>query len=53
MSTEEIIFVVLVLTILLVSAAWIVATRDNRFRQFWIDLTGRRTGRRPSNGNDS
>ncbi len=48
MIVAEIIFAATVAAILLVWVAWMFAPRDNRFMQFWIELTGRRTARPPS-----
>jgi hypothetical protein len=48
MTTAEIIFAALVAAILLIWAAWTFAPRDNRFMQFWIELTGRRIAGPPS-----
>jgi hypothetical protein len=45
---DEIIFFGVVAAIVLIWAAWMFAPRDNRFMQFWVDLTGRRTARPPS-----
>ena len=48
MTNAEIIFIGFVAAILLIWAAWMFAPRHNRFMQFWIDLTGRRSARPPS-----
>jgi hypothetical protein len=48
MTIAEIIFVGLLAAILLIWVAWTFAPRDNRFMQFWIELTGHRTAGPPS-----
>jgi hypothetical protein len=48
MTNAEIIFIGFVAAFVLIWAAWMFAPRDNRFMQFWIDLTGRRTSGPPS-----
>ena len=52
MANAEIIFMGLVAAIVLIWVAWMFAPRNNRFMQFWIDLTGRRTARPPSTKTD-
>ena len=52
MANAEIIFMGLVAAIVLIWVAWMFAPRHNRFMQFWIDLTGRRTARPPSTKTD-
>jgi hypothetical protein len=53
MTIAEIIFVGLVAAILPIWVAWTFAPCDNRFVQFWIELTGRRTAGAPSMKSDN